>query len=59
MRAIVLEKFGGLDGLVYKDIPEPKPKAGHVVIQIKANCRGRGRSVRCQAGPGLPLRRDP
>src|SRR5499433_827275 len=36
MRAIVLEKFGGLDALVYKDIPEPEPKAGHVVIQIKA-----------------------
>src|SRR6201982_393185 len=36
MRAIVLEKFGGVDSLVYKDIPEPEPKAGHVVIQIKA-----------------------
>jgi NADPH:quinone reductase len=36
MRAIVLEKFGGLDSLVYRDIPEPEPKAGHVVIQIKA-----------------------
>jgi NADPH:quinone reductase len=36
MRAIVLEKFGGLDSLVYKDIPEPEPEAGHVVIQIKA-----------------------
>jgi len=36
MRAIVLEKFGGLDSLVYKDIPEPEPKAGQVVIQIKA-----------------------
>ena len=24
MRAIVLEKFGGLDSLVYKDIPEPE-----------------------------------
>jgi NADPH:quinone reductase len=36
MRAIVLEKFGGLDSLVYKDIPEPEPKAGHVVIVIKA-----------------------
>ena len=36
MRAIVLEKFGGLDSLVYNDIPEPGPKAGHVVIQIKA-----------------------
>jgi NADPH:quinone reductase len=36
MRAIVLEKFGGLDSLVYKDIPEPEPLPGHVVIQIKA-----------------------
>ena len=36
MRAIVLEKFGGLDSLVYKDIPEPEPKAGHVVSEIKA-----------------------
>ena len=36
MRAIVLEKFGGLDSLVYKDIPDPEPKAGHVVIEIKA-----------------------
>lgn len=36
MRAIVIEKFGGLDGLVYKEIPEPEPRAGHVVIQIKA-----------------------
>jgi len=36
MRAIVLEKFGGLDSLVTKDLPEPEPKAGHVVIAIKA-----------------------
>ncbi|OZI62562.1 zinc-binding alcohol dehydrogenase family protein [Bordetella genomosp. 11] len=36
MRAIVLEKFGGLDSLVYQDIPEPEPKDGHVVIEIKA-----------------------
>jgi NADPH:quinone reductase-like Zn-dependent oxidoreductase len=36
MRAIVLDKFGGLDSLVYKDIPKPEPKAGYVVIQIKA-----------------------
>ncbi|WP_447763489.1 zinc-binding alcohol dehydrogenase family protein [Sphingopyxis panaciterrae] len=36
MRAIILEKFGGLDSLVYKDIPKPEPLAGHVVIEIKA-----------------------
>jgi NADPH2:quinone reductase len=36
MQAIVLEKFGGLDSLVYMDLPEPEPLAGHVVIEIKA-----------------------
>jgi len=36
MRAIVLEKFGGLDSLVYKEIPDPEPKAGYVIIEIKA-----------------------
>src|SRR5262249_11666005 len=36
MRAIVLEKFGGLDSLVYKEIPDPEPELGHVVIEIKA-----------------------
>jgi hypothetical protein len=36
MRAIVLEKFGGVDSLVYKEIPDPEPKAAHVVIEIKA-----------------------
>jgi len=36
MRAIVLEKFGGLDSLVIKEIPEPGPKLGDVVIQVKA-----------------------
>jgi NADPH:quinone reductase len=36
MRAIVLEKFGGLDSLVIKEIPEPEPRAGYVAIQVKA-----------------------
>ena len=36
MRAIVIEKFGGPDGLVYRDLPEPEPAAGHVVIEVKA-----------------------
>lgn len=36
MRAIVLEKFGGLDSLVYKDIPDPEPKPGFVLIEVKA-----------------------
>jgi NADPH:quinone reductase-like Zn-dependent oxidoreductase len=36
MRAIVLEKFGALDSLVYSTLPEPEPLEGHVVIEIKA-----------------------
>jgi NADPH:quinone reductase-like Zn-dependent oxidoreductase len=36
MRAIVIDKFGPVENLVYRDIPEPEPKAGHVVIEIKA-----------------------
>ena len=36
MRAIILEGFGGLDKLVYRDIPEPEPLAGHVVVEVKA-----------------------
>lgn len=35
MRAVVLDGFGGLDHLVYTDIPKPEPKAGEVVIQVK------------------------
>jgi NADPH:quinone reductase len=35
MRAIVLEKFGGLDSLVYTDIPKPRPMDGEVVIKVR------------------------
>ncbi|OBF23838.1 alcohol dehydrogenase [Mycobacterium kubicae] len=35
MRAIVLDGFGGLDRLVYTDIPKPLPKDGEVVIKVK------------------------
>lgn len=36
MRAIILDGFGGLDSLVYADIPKPLPRDGDVVIRIKA-----------------------
>src|SRR5467141_2525510 len=36
MRAIVIEKFGGPENLVIKELPDPEPKPGHVVIQVKA-----------------------
>lgn len=35
MRAIILTGFGGLDRLVYTDIPKPLPKNGEVVIRVK------------------------
>jgi NADPH:quinone reductase-like Zn-dependent oxidoreductase len=35
MRAIILNGFGGLDSLVYTDIPKPLPKDGEVVIKVK------------------------
>ncbi|PYI04578.1 alcohol dehydrogenase zinc-binding domain protein [Aspergillus sclerotiicarbonarius CBS 121057] len=36
MKAIVIEKFGGPDSLVIKEIPIPEPNIGEVLIQIKA-----------------------
>jgi NADPH:quinone reductase len=39
MRAIVLQKFGGLDSLVYTDIPKPLPKDGAVVIKVRRRSR--------------------
>src|SRR5215468_6335856 len=36
MRVIVLSGFGGLESLMIKELPDPKPKAGHVLIAVKA-----------------------
>jgi NADPH:quinone reductase len=36
MRAILIDGFGGVEHLVIKEISEPEPKPGHVVIEIKA-----------------------
>jgi len=36
MRGIVIDGFGGVEHLVIKEIPNPQPKPGHVVIEIKA-----------------------
>ena len=35
MRAIILKGFGGIDSLVYTDIPKPLPREGEVVIEVK------------------------
>src|SRR5262249_59017370 len=36
MRAILRTGFGGPDVLVIRELPEPEPKLGHAVIQVKA-----------------------
>src|SRR5262249_11690866 len=36
MRAIVLSAFGGIESLVIKELPDPEPKVGHVLIAVKA-----------------------
>jgi NADPH:quinone reductase-like Zn-dependent oxidoreductase len=36
MKAIVIEKFGGPESLVIKDVPRPEPESGSVVIRVKA-----------------------
>jgi NADPH2:quinone reductase len=35
MRAIILAGFGGLDSLVYTEIPKPLPKRGEVVVKVR------------------------
>src|SRR5262245_102869 len=36
MRAIVIKQFGGLDSLVIEELPNPEPRPGYVVIEVKA-----------------------
>lgn len=36
MRAIVIDQYGPVEGLVYKEIPKPEPLEGHVVIKVMA-----------------------
>jgi NADPH:quinone reductase-like Zn-dependent oxidoreductase len=36
VRAIVLEKFGGVDGLQVREIEDPVPTAGEAVVRVKA-----------------------
>ena len=36
MRAIVIKEFGGPEQLVIQELPDPKPRADHVIIEVKA-----------------------
>jgi NADPH:quinone reductase-like Zn-dependent oxidoreductase len=36
MKAIVIKQHGGPENLVIRELPDPKPRAGHVIIEVKA-----------------------
>jgi NADPH2:quinone reductase len=36
MRAMIIQDFGGLDSLVIKNLPDPVPQPGFVLIEVKA-----------------------
>ena len=36
MRAIVIKEFGGPEQLIIEELPDPRPKPGHVIIEVKA-----------------------
>jgi NADPH:quinone reductase len=36
MRAIIIKQFGGSDSLVIENLPDPEPKPGNVLIEVKA-----------------------
>jgi NADPH:quinone reductase-like Zn-dependent oxidoreductase len=52
MRAILRTRFGGPDVLVIREIPEPEPKDGHAVIQVKAFGLNHRRTAHAQGGVG-------
>ena len=39
MKAMVLTGHGGLDKLVYQDVPVPEPNAGEVLVQVTATAK--------------------
>jgi NADPH:quinone reductase len=36
MRAIVIKQHGGPEQLMIQELPDPEPKPGHVVMEVKA-----------------------
>jgi len=36
VRAVVIQQYGGPEQLVMRELPEPEPLPGHVVIDVKA-----------------------
>ena len=59
MKAIVINRFGPPEALVYKDVPDPAPRAGEIRIRIAATTVNRVLDVAMRAGkpvqPGIKL----
>jgi NADPH:quinone reductase-like Zn-dependent oxidoreductase len=57
MKAIVLEQFGGPEQLILRDIPQPEPRAGEVVIRVKAFGLNRAETYMRKGvwGKGVPV----
>src|SRR5687767_328887 len=36
MKAVVIEKHGSIDSLAYRDWPDPMPRAGDVIVAVRA-----------------------
>jgi NADPH:quinone reductase-like Zn-dependent oxidoreductase len=55
MKAIVIEQHGGPEVLRYQDVPDPQPRAGEVVIRVRALTVNPGPDVQTREGRfGLP-----
>ncbi len=50
MKAIVINRFGPPEALIYKDVPEPVPRAGEIRIRVHAATVNRVLDVRLRAG---------
>ena len=55
MKAAVIERQGGLENLVYRDWPDPEPRAGEVLVRIRA-CGLNHLDIFVRRGmPGFPV----
>ena len=55
MKAAVIERQGGLENLVYRDWPDPVPRAGEVLVRV-AGCGLNHLDIFVRRGmPGFPV----